>query len=90
MGDLYFCPTAGEIESVAHGGFDQCCYRPDKHLPMPDGPGTVAVARALSKALRREHALGQKVIRALVALEEDPPTHTAGSMKALSILKGEA
>lgn len=31
MRDLYFCPTAGEVESAAHGGFDVCCSRPDLH-----------------------------------------------------------
>jgi hypothetical protein len=29
----YFCPTSGEIESDCHGGFDQCCDRPDLHQP---------------------------------------------------------
>jgi hypothetical protein len=32
---LYYCPTAGEVESDCHGGFDTCCDRPDLHRPIP-------------------------------------------------------
>lgn len=28
---LYWCPTAGQMESPCHGGFDTCCDRPDLH-----------------------------------------------------------
>ncbi|MFE7972980.1 hypothetical protein [Streptomyces shenzhenensis] len=31
---IYYCPTSGEIESDCHGGFDQCCDRPDLHRPV--------------------------------------------------------
>lgn len=55
IGDLYFCPTAREVESVAHGGFKVCCSHPELHLPMPDGPATQAVLMALSEAAKREH-----------------------------------
>lgn len=30
-GDLYFCPTSGEVESPCHGGFDVCCDKPELH-----------------------------------------------------------
>jgi hypothetical protein len=32
----YYCPTAGEMESCLHGGFDICCNRPELHRPSPD------------------------------------------------------
>lgn len=31
---VYYCPTSGETESDCHGGFDQCCDRPDLHRPV--------------------------------------------------------
>jgi hypothetical protein len=41
---VYYCPTSGETESDCHGGFDQCCDRPDLHRPVstawtPPPPG---------------------------------------------------
>lgn len=33
-GDLYFCPTAGDIECPRHSGFTTCCNRPRRHLPV--------------------------------------------------------
>lgn len=30
---IYYCPTAGEIESDCHGGFDVCCDKPELHRP---------------------------------------------------------
>jgi hypothetical protein len=27
----YYCPTSGQTESDCHGGFDQCCDRPELH-----------------------------------------------------------
>ncbi|MEU9310907.1 hypothetical protein [Streptomyces sp. NPDC048256] len=33
----YFCPTSGQTESDCHGGFDQCCDRPDLHTPAVGG-----------------------------------------------------
>ncbi|MGZ0231157.1 hypothetical protein [Streptomyces sp. CPS1] len=43
---LYYCPTAGEVESDCHGGFDVCCGRPDLHQPIvayrnSDRPGVL-------------------------------------------------
>src|SRR4030095_12667401 len=34
MDDLYFCPTANEIESASQGGFDVCCDAAFAHLPV--------------------------------------------------------
>lgn len=31
---VYYCPTSGDTESDCHGGFDQCCDRPDLHRPV--------------------------------------------------------
>lgn len=31
----YFCPASGETESDCHGGFGQCCDRPDLHRRVP-------------------------------------------------------
>ncbi|GAA2107781.1 hypothetical protein [Streptomyces synnematoformans] len=45
--NLYICPLALQIESPTHGGFDTCCDRPDLHVPVPTGPGTDALSRAL-------------------------------------------
>jgi hypothetical protein len=33
----YFCPTSGETESDCHGGFVQCCDRPELHRPAVGG-----------------------------------------------------
>ncbi|MEU9436561.1 hypothetical protein [Streptomyces sp. NPDC048252] len=33
----YFCPTSGQTESDCHGGFDQCCDRPEFHQPAVGG-----------------------------------------------------
>jgi hypothetical protein len=60
MSDLYFCPTAREVESATGGGFDTCCAHPELHLPMPDTEATHAVSEALSDALKREYALTHK------------------------------
>lgn len=35
--ETYYCPTAGEVESACHGGFDVCCSAPEKHTPA-DAP----------------------------------------------------
>jgi hypothetical protein len=42
MSDLYFCPTAGEVESARHGGFDVCCAAPELHRP-PTAPELAGV-----------------------------------------------
>jgi len=54
--DLYFCPTAKEVESGTHGGFDQCCGQTDLHVPLPDSPGTDALSELLSQVQRQEYA----------------------------------
>lgn len=48
MSDLYFCPTAGEVESASHGGFDVCCSRPDLHR----APTRAELAGAVGKPSR--------------------------------------
>jgi hypothetical protein len=48
----YFCPTAEEVEQKPGGGFDQCCERPDLHLPLPEGEATDTLSRLLSDRLR--------------------------------------
>ena len=67
--DLYFCPTAREVESATGGGFKVCCTHPERHLPMPDSPATVAIATALSEAAKRGFALEQhlQLLRAALA-----------------------
>lgn len=56
-GEVYFCPTSGEIESVTHGSFLQCCDRPDMHtyLGYPT-PGIEAVSLYLSDKNREKNA----------------------------------
>ncbi|WP_030764824.1 DUF6085 family protein [Streptomyces sp. NRRL F-2664] len=52
----YFCPTAGEVESDCHGGFDQCCSHPEQHLPVTDDDPTLTalMQAARAKGLRLE------------------------------------
>jgi hypothetical protein len=49
-GEVYFCPTVGEIESATHGGFTRCCSHPELHayLGYPT-PGIDAISDWLSK-----------------------------------------
>lgn len=42
----YFCPASGETESDCHGGFDQCCDRPDLHRPIAETGACPACRRA--------------------------------------------
>lgn len=35
---LYYCPTAGELESDCHGGFDVCCSNPEQHVQVSPAP----------------------------------------------------
>jgi hypothetical protein len=30
--DAYYCPASREMECPRHGGFDDCCDRPEHHL----------------------------------------------------------
>jgi hypothetical protein len=50
--DLYFCPSAEEVESATHGGFDQCCGKAELHVPLPDSPGAHALSELLSRRQR--------------------------------------
>lgn len=49
----YFCPTAEEVESQPDGGFNQCCDRPDFHVPLPEGEGTEKLSQILSDRAKR-------------------------------------
>lgn len=53
---VYYCPTAGEVESDCHGGFDTCCGQPERHLPLTDADPTVTELQeaARAKGLRLE------------------------------------
>lgn len=31
---IYFCPTSGQYECMAHGGFDECCDSPHLHIEV--------------------------------------------------------
>lgn len=31
---VYYCPASRTTESDCHGGFDQCCDRPEEHRPV--------------------------------------------------------
>lgn len=46
--DLYFCPSAEEVESATGGGFEVCCREPDSHVPLPPGKGAEALMKLLS------------------------------------------
>lgn len=62
MNDLYFCPTAGEIESAGHGGFKNgvCCKHPWLHVPVEDSPAVQKISLYLSD-MRREWYAEEKV-----------------------------
>ena len=62
---LYYCPTAEEVESATHGGFDQCCGRPELHVPLPDSPGTQALSDLLSQRQRDVYAVRNQTDDAL-------------------------
>lgn len=56
VGDLYFCPTVGEIESTGHGGFRICCAHPELHVYLGySTPGIEAIAQYLSDQARDEY-----------------------------------
>lgn len=50
--EIYFCPTAEEVEQRPGGGFDQCCAREDLHIPLPEGPSTDVLTKILSDRQR--------------------------------------
>lgn len=33
--DVFYCPSGDDVECPRHSGFDVCCGRPDRHLPVP-------------------------------------------------------
>lgn len=85
---LYYCPTAGEVESDCHGGFDVCCSHPEQHIQVspPLGPPPrppYAIAYELADGTAHEVALpGDATIRldggALVI------THTGRPIRAMT------
>lgn len=42
----YFCPASDQTESDCHGGFGQCCDRPDLHRPTAETGPCPACRRA--------------------------------------------
>lgn len=65
--DTYFCPTTGDTECPRHGGFDVCCNRTGKHVPLHDHQEQrramaalwqVHAAARFPTRLRDEHVLG--------------------------------
>ncbi|MFE9777761.1 hypothetical protein ACFYPA_06340 [Streptomyces sp. NPDC005775] len=46
----YYCPTAEQVESDCHGGFDTCCDRPDLHRPI-NGPDLFGEVERLATEL---------------------------------------
>lgn len=58
MSDLYFCPTAGEIESDTHCGLKgrTCCAHPELHAYLGYAtPGIEAISQWLSDKVREEY-----------------------------------
>jgi hypothetical protein len=58
-GDLYFCPTVGEIESTEHSGFKggTCCAHPELHTYLGySTPGIEAISQYLSDKAHEEYA----------------------------------
>lgn len=37
--DTYYCPASDDIECVRHGGFSECCSRPQDHLSVGGNAG---------------------------------------------------
>lgn len=56
MSELYYCPTAQEIEQRPGGGFDVCCDAPEKHEPL--SPAALEAARrwAIAKVAKLHSA----------------------------------
>lgn len=52
----YYCPTAGEVESDCHGGFDTCCAAPRLHMPINDSDLLAEVERLATELHRSEDA----------------------------------
>lgn len=69
--ELYFCPSAEEVESVTGGGFDVCCEAPGLHVPLPPGEGTDALVDLLSQ--RKKALFKGSVIKPELAPEDKKP-----------------
>jgi hypothetical protein len=65
--DLYFCPTAREIEIAPGGGFTACCDQPKLHIPVQNGPTIPATVQILDAAKRADFQATQR----LAGLEAD-------------------
>lgn len=84
---LYYCPTADEIESDCHGGFDACCSAPEKHVqvhPAPPRRPAYATAYALASGELYEVALSGDA----VATVEDgvlKVSHPAGVARIVQV-----
>lgn len=69
---VYFCPTSGATESDCHGGFGQCCDRPDLHYPastvLRDRIAAALLARIKQATIPRSGQHGQ--IGSLLAATE--------------------
>jgi hypothetical protein len=72
-GDLYFCPSSGDVESPRHGGFDTCCGRPDLHRTVAE------MMRQAAGNLRSEYLCNwdTRVATALADLldDQESPSH---------------
>lgn len=59
---VYYCPASGETESDCHGGFDQCCDRPDLHRPVStvlrDGLAAALISRIKQAVIPDSTRLG--------------------------------
>lgn len=74
----YFCPIAGEIESDCHGGFDQCCGHPERHIPTTDDPTLTALMQAArAQGLRLEVTAVEEPAAPVVL---DPPEPAANPL----------
>jgi hypothetical protein len=65
--DLYFCPTAREMEIHPGGGFTVCCDRPELHIPVTNGPTIPATVQLLDELKRADY----QAVQRLAALEAD-------------------
>jgi hypothetical protein len=80
---VYYCPTAGEIESSCHGGFDVCCSAPELHRPVEQAPAAPCDHRDPKRLATRPGdlavvcACGAEVMAGLQALRQTEPVQEA-------------
>lgn len=56
-GELYFCPTVGEIETKSSVGGGTCCAHPEQHVHLGyRTPGLDAISKYLSDKAREQYA----------------------------------